>query len=178
MADFQPHFKAVVQHLPHLQQVLQLQPPPQVHQSSSSTPQPAVGSHRVWACNILHMLLLHNNPAIDKAIADAGLLPLVVAMALQYGHCSAVQCRAVEMLRSSLRSSVLELWQGLFTPGYGQQLQQSGSNNLLPPLHTALVESGGYDLVIMSYMVEMLLCGNALHMLTAGGCCLSGPGDM
>jgi len=139
---FQPHFKAVIQHMPELQQVLQLQASPKVHQSSSSTPQPAVGSHRVWACGILHMLLLHNNPVIDRAVAEAGVLPVVLAMALQHGHCSAVQCRAVEMLRSSLRSSVQDLWQGLFTAGYGQQLQRPGSSDLLPPLHEALVQIG------------------------------------
>lgn len=142
LADFQPHFKAVVQHLPQLQQVLQLRPAPKVHQSSSSTPQPTVGSHRVWACGILHMLLLHNNAVIDRAVAEAGLLPVVLAMAFHHGHCSAVQCRAVEMLRSSLRSSVLQLWQGLFTAGYGQQLQQPGSGELLPPLHEALAQIG------------------------------------
>lgn len=131
-----------MQHLPQLQQVLQLQPPAKVHQSSSSTPQPAVGSHRVWACGILHMLLLHNNTVIDKAVAEAGLLPAVLALAFQHGHCSAVQCRAVEMLRSSLRSGVEELWRGLFTAGYGQQLKQPGSEELLAPLHEALVQIG------------------------------------
>lgn len=128
--------------MPQLQQVLQLQAAPKVHQSSSTTPQPAVGSHRVWACGILHMLLLHNNPVIDRAVAEAGVLPVVLAMALQHGHCSAVQCRAVEMLRSSLRSSVQDLWKGLFTAGYGQQLQRPGSSDLLPPLHEALVQIG------------------------------------
>lgn len=142
LEDFQPHFKAVVQHLPQLQKILQLQPAPKIHQSSSSAPQPTVGSHRVWACGILHMMLLHNNSVIDKAVADAGLLPVVLAMAFEHGHCSAVQCRAVEMLRSSLRSSVPELWQGLFQAGYGQQLQQPGSSELLLPLHEALVQIG------------------------------------
>lgn len=144
--DFQPHFKAVVQHLPQLQQILQLQPAAKVHQSSSRSPQPTVGSHRVWACGILHMLLLHNNPIIDRAVAGAGLLAVVLAMAFQHGHCSAVQCRAVEMLRSSLRSSVQELWQGLFTAGYGQQLQQPGSSELLLPLHEALVQIGRWGM--------------------------------
>lgn len=144
LADFQPHFKAVVQHLPQLQQVLQLQPAPKVHQSSSSTPQPTVGSHRVWACGILHMLLLHNNTVIDRAVADAGLLPSVLALAFRHGHCSAVQCRAVEMLRSSLRSNVQELWQGLFSAGYGRELRQSGGSGeeLLLPLHEGLVQIG------------------------------------
>jgi hypothetical protein len=148
--DFQPHFKAVVQHLPQLQQILQLQPAAKVHQSSSRTPQPTVGSHRVWACGILHMLLLHSNPIIDRAVAGAGLLPVVLAMAFQHGHCSAVQCRAVEMLRSSLRSSVQELWQGLFTAGYGQQLQEPGSSELLLPLHEALVQIGRWGMACSS----------------------------
>jgi hypothetical protein len=142
LEDFQPHFKAVVQHLPQLQQILQLQPSAKVHQSSSTTPQPTVGSHRVWACGILHMLLLHNNVVIDRAIAVAGLLPTVLAMAFRHGHCSAMQCRAVEMLRSSLRSSAPQLWQGLFSAGFGQELQQPGSSEPLLPLHEALVQIG------------------------------------
>jgi hypothetical protein len=131
----------VIQHLPQLGQVLQLQPPAKVHQSSRE-PQPAVGSHRVWTSAILHMLLLHNNGVIDRAVADAGLLPAVVALALHHDRCSAVQCRAVEMLRCSLQSSVQELWRGLFTPGFGQQLQQPGSSELVQPLHEALVDLG------------------------------------
>lgn len=192
LEDFQPHFKAVVQHLPQLQQILQLQPSAKVHQSSSSTPQPTVGSHRVWACGILHMLLLHNNVVIDRAIADAGLLPTVLAMAFRHGHCSAVQCRAVEMLRSSLRSSVPQLWQGLFTAGYGQELQQPGGSELLLPLHEALVQIGkdglccGHTRMVCldcrmgneAVSVETYCCAQRLqHMgghtcLLPGGACL------
>ncbi|WIA16567.1 hypothetical protein OEZ85_013237 [Tetradesmus obliquus] len=140
LQDFRPHFRAVLEHLGLLQQVLQLQPEPQLTQSSSKAPQPAVGSHRVWACAILHMLLLHNNPVIDKAVCDAQLLPVAVALSLQHERCSAVQCRAAEMLRSSLLSSVPQLWQGLFTAGLGCGLQQAGSEQLLQPLHEALVQ--------------------------------------
>jgi hypothetical protein len=168
MDDFQPHFKAVVQHLPQLQQVLQLQPPPKVHQSSSSDPQPAVGSHRVWACGILHMLLLHNNIIIDRAVAEAKLLPTVMAMAFRHGHCSAIQCRAVEMLRSSLRSSIQELWLGLFQPAYGQQLQQPGSDELLPPLHEGLVQIG--EAMAVGMAVAPSSDGVGLYHVSSGLC--------
>jgi hypothetical protein len=39
MEDFQPHFRGVLEHLPLLAQVLQLEPDSQLHQSSSSKPQ-------------------------------------------------------------------------------------------------------------------------------------------
>jgi hypothetical protein len=142
LQDFRPHFRAVLENLSLLQQVLQLQPEPQLTQSSSKTPQPAVGSHRVWACAILHMLLLHNNLVIDRAVSDAQLLPAAVALSLAHERCSAVQCRAAEMLCSSLSSSVPELWQGLFTAGLGCGLKQAGSEQLLRPLHEALVQIG------------------------------------
>eukprot|EP00878_Enallax_costatus_P017219 GHUV01018079.1.p1 GENE.GHUV01018079.1~~GHUV01018079.1.p1 ORF type:complete len:276 (+),score=86.57 GHUV01018079.1:908-1735(+) len=139
LSDFPPHFQAVVARLEQLQQVLQLTPQPQINQYSSETPQPAVGSHRVWTCAILHMLLLHNNPIIDKAVHAAGLLPAAMALALQHERCSALQCRAVEMLRCSLASSVRDLWPGLFKAGYDRGLQQQ-SGEPTPPLQQSLMQ--------------------------------------
>jgi len=122
--------------------------------------QPAVGSHRVWACAILHMLLLHNNNIIDSAVHQEQLLPAAVLLALQHGHCSAVQCKVVEMVRSSLQSSLPDLWQGLFRVGFGQEVKwqqvfsssdgssggSSGNNSsgdqLIPALQECLVQLG------------------------------------
>jgi hypothetical protein len=159
LQDFRPHFRAVLENLALLQQVLQLQPEPQLTQSSSKTPQPAVGSHRVWACAILHMLLLHNNPVIDRAVSDAQLLPAAVALSLAHERCSAVQCRAAEMLRSSLSSSVPELWQGLFTAGLGCGLKQAGSEQLLQPLHEALVQIGECRAAVVAVVAVVLATG-------------------
>lgn len=107
--------------------------------------QPSVGSHRVWACAILHMLLLHNNPIIDKAVHEAKLLPAAIAMSLAHERCSSVQCRASEMLRSSLLSSVPEMWQGLFKQGFDCSIKQQGSEELVPPLHESLIQIGGWQ---------------------------------
>lgn len=72
LQDFRPHFRAVLEHLHLLQQVLQLAPEPQITQSSSRTPQ--VGwKYAMW--NMSHCAVLAGAAALAMvAVAAAAAL--------------------------------------------------------------------------------------------------------
>ncbi|KAF8065507.1 hypothetical protein HT031_003108 [Scenedesmus sp. PABB004] len=81
-------------------------------------------------------------PHHQAVLQHLGLLQQVLALTpqpqLTQSSASEAQCRAVEMLRCSLQSSVHELWRGLFLPGFGCGLAQRGGEPL-PPLHDELI---------------------------------------
>lgn len=109
------------------------------------------------------MLLLHNNPIIDKAVHAAGLLPAAVALALQHERCSALHCRVVEMLRCSLASSVEDLWRGLFRPGYARDMKQE-SGELMPRLQQSLMQIGEF---VCGLLGGLDICSEVLSGLQA-----------
>ncbi len=111
-------------------QVLQLEPPPVTTQYASG-PQPAVGSHRLWAADIVAQLLSLRNTAVTAALADTSLVPRVVAIALRHDKCSAVHARALQLVRTAVQHKLNGVWQPLFEPGFGAGLAGNGARR--PP---------------------------------------------
>ena len=99
--------------------------------------QPAVGSHRVWATEIVSMLLAPNHQAVDNLVASSKLVPTVLQISLAHPQCSALHTRALRILRSCCVSKVGQLYGPLFTPGLGAGLTLEGgalSGSLLQQL--------------------------------------------
>lgn len=112
-------------------------------QDQNGQPQPALGTHRLWAAEAVALLLLSAHASIDAAVADAGLLPQLVCLALQLDKANVLHCRVLRMLQCSLHSSVPRLWAALFEPaaaaGAAADGGADGSGQLL---HAALVALG------------------------------------
>jgi hypothetical protein len=99
-----------------------------------------VGSHRLWAADILVFLLLPSHSTLDRLVAQSQLLPRVAHLSLTHDTASTLHARMPQMLRNAMASRVPELWQPLLQPGLGLGLQLEGAP--CPPLHTWLVTLG------------------------------------
>jgi hypothetical protein len=147
LEGLRPHTRFAAGQLPLLRDVLGLEPPPVLVQFSKA-PQPALGTHRLWAADVLAVLLLAGHPGIDAAVADSGALPAVVALALKLDKCSLLHFRALQMVDCCLRSREARLWRGLFEPGMGAGVTSAaaggdGGDAPCAPLHEALAQIGG-----------------------------------
>ncbi|GLC44160.1 hypothetical protein PLESTB_000901600 [Pleodorina starrii] len=149
-----PHIKGCIMNLDTLGAILDLVPR-QVTMQYVTEPQPAVGSHRVWATEIVSMLLAPNHTAVDNLVAGSKLVPRVLALSLAHPMCSALHTRALRVLRSCCVSKVAALYGPLFTAGMGAgltagegseepcgSLQQQLADRASPSLG---VPSGGRD---------------------------------
>jgi hypothetical protein len=147
LAALRLHTRYATRQLALLVEVLALEPPPVLVQYAPG-PQPALGTHRLWAADVLAVLLLAGSPAVDAAVAASGALPAVVALALSLDKCSALHFRALQMVDCSLRSGEPALWRGLMEPGLGAGIAASaaggakGDKGLCAPLHEALAQIG------------------------------------
>lgn len=114
--------------------------------SYSSAPQPAVGSHRLWAGEVVALLLAANCSVIDRLVAAAKLLPRLLHLALHRPLCSALHTRALRALRAATTAKVDELMAPLFFAGWGAGLQGEGPAAGKPckPLHEMLADMGGW----------------------------------
>ncbi len=59
--------------------------------------QRALGTHRLWASEVLSLLLLPNNPTVDRCVSDLLLLPQLTALALALQCASVLQARVVQV---------------------------------------------------------------------------------
>lgn len=109
---------------------------------SPTLPQPAVGSHRVWATEIVSMLLAPNHQAVDNLVASCKLVPKVLAISLGHPLCSALHTRALRILRSCCVSKVAGLYGPLFTAGMGAGLTVGEGGELCPSLQQQLADRG------------------------------------
>ncbi|KXZ49929.1 hypothetical protein GPECTOR_19g380 [Gonium pectorale] len=116
-----PHIKGCIMNLEVLRSILDLVPR-RVTMQYTNEPQPAVGSHRVWATEIVSMLLAPNHAAVDNLVAGSKLVPRVFSLSLEHPMCSALHTRALRILRSCCVSKVAGLYGPLFTPGLGAGL--------------------------------------------------------
>ncbi|EFJ50595.1 hypothetical protein VOLCADRAFT_103810 [Volvox carteri f. nagariensis] len=116
-----PHIKGCIMNLDTLGTILDMVPR-QVTMQYVSEAQPAVGSHRVWATEIVSMLLAPNHTAVDNLVAASKLVPRVLALSLAHPMCSALHTRALRVLRSCCVSKVAALYGPLFTAGMGAGL--------------------------------------------------------
>ncbi|GBF90098.1 hypothetical protein Rsub_02806 [Raphidocelis subcapitata] len=139
-----PHTRFAAGQLRALMEVLALEPPPVAVQYSRE-PQPALGTHRLWAADVLAVLLLAGNAGVDAAVAESGALPAVLALALRLDKCSPLHFRALQMVDCCLRSPEPRLWRALFEPGMGAGVTAAaagcgggGGDAPCPPLHEAL----------------------------------------
>ncbi|MEW5298643.1 MAG: hypothetical protein WDW36_001738 [Sanguina aurantia] len=120
------HITGMLARLGVLRQVLELVPRPLAMQFSKESPRPAIGSHRVWAAEIVAMLLSPTNSDIDMAVAQSSLVQQVLHLALTHPNASALHVRALRILRSCCVSKVPELYTPLFTSGLGDFVQTEG----------------------------------------------------
>lgn len=132
--------------LPLLVRVLALEPR-RVSVQYAPSPQLALGTHRLWAADVLAVLLLAGNAAADAAIAAAGVLPAVVSLALSLDKASALHFRALQAVDCALRSREDRLWRALFEPGMGAGVTSAaaggdGGDAPCAPLHEALAAIG------------------------------------
>ncbi|GFR46461.1 hypothetical protein Agub_g8036 [Astrephomene gubernaculifera] len=119
-----PHIKGCIMHLDTLGAILDLVPR-KVMLQGETEPQLAVGSHRVWATEILSMLLAPNHTALDNLVAASQLVPKTLALCLAHPSCSALHTRALRILRCCCVSKVERLYGPLFTPGLGAGLKKT-----------------------------------------------------
>ena len=107
--------------------------------------QPAIGTHRVWACEVVALLLGPHNMVIDRLVAAAKLVPRVLHLAVQHPLCSAAHARAIRVLHSAMESSYAsDLMQPLMGEGWGGGLVDVGPKGALTsPLPEQLAERGG-----------------------------------
>eukprot|EP00198_Chlamydomonas_reinhardtii_P001751 XP_001691087.1 predicted protein [Chlamydomonas reinhardtii] len=126
-------------HLDVLAAILDLVPR-EVTMQYVSEPQPAVGSHRVWATEIVSMLLAPNHQAVDNLVASCKLVPKVLAISLGHPLCSALHTRALRILRSCCVSKVAGLYGPLFTAGMGAGLTVGEGGELCPSLQQQLAD--------------------------------------
>ena len=89
-------------------------------QDNHGQPQPALGTHRMWAAEAVALLLLPGQSTIDAALAASGLVVKLVALALTLDKANVLHTRVMRMLGCSLRSSTQELWGGLFASEAGR----------------------------------------------------------
>ncbi|KAG2452581.1 hypothetical protein HYH02_002818 [Chlamydomonas schloesseri] len=135
-----PHIKGCIMNLDVLGAILDLVPR-EVTMQYVSEPQPAVGSHRVWATEIVSMLLAPNHQAMDHLVAGSKLVPKVLAISLAHPLCSALHTRALRILRSCCVSKVGGLYGPLFTPGMGAGLMAAdGGSELCASLQQQLAD--------------------------------------
>ncbi|GLI58902.1 hypothetical protein VaNZ11_000684 [Volvox africanus] len=145
-----PHIKGCILNLDTLGSILDLVPR-QVTMQYVSEPQPAVGSHRVWATEIVSMLLAPNHMAVDNLVASSKLVPRVLALSLAHPICSALHTRVLRVLRSCCVSKVAALYGPLFTAGMGAGLTvDAGSEELCGSLQQQLAERASPSLGIPS----------------------------
>lgn len=144
MDGSRPHIKACLTQLHTLEDLVLLEPP-NVGVQYSTTPQPAVGSHRVCVAEVLALLLQAGNKVIDQLLAASKLPHHLLHLALRRPLASTLHARALRMLRAMLGSRVDALASALFTPGWGAALKAEGSaTDLCRPLPDMLVQLGGW----------------------------------
>ena len=66
-------------------------------------PQPAVGTHRAAAAELVSQLLRSECPSVAAVVAESGLLPRFTALAVSHPNCNALHCSVVRCLRHALR---------------------------------------------------------------------------
>ncbi|KAG2494535.1 hypothetical protein HYH03_007302 [Edaphochlamys debaryana] len=144
-----PHIKGCIMHLELLGAILDLVPR-QVTMQYVTEAQPAVGSHRVWATEIVSMLLAPNHQAVDNLVAGSKLVPRVLAISLAHPMCSALHTRALRILRSCCVSKVASLFSPLFTAGLGAGIKVDGGEALCGSLQEQLADRAGPSLGVPS----------------------------
>ncbi|MEY4258646.1 MAG: hypothetical protein RJA56_1547 [Pseudomonadota bacterium] len=123
MEGFKPHLKQALINLDTVDRVVRLAPADVPRQYSRDAPQPAVGSHRVWAAELVAELLGPNAPTLDQLVAACDLVPRVADLALSHDSCNSLANRLLAIVRSCLRSKVEALWRPLFEEGFGLDLR-------------------------------------------------------
>uniref|UniRef100_A0A7S0RKD5 Uncharacterized protein n=1 Tax=Chlamydomonas leiostraca TaxID=1034604 RepID=A0A7S0RKD5_9CHLO len=149
MDGSRPHIKACLNHLHTLEELVALEPRDVTVQYSSS-PQPAVGSHRVWTAEVIAALLSAGNKVIDGLLAASKLPQRLLHLALHRPLCSTLHTRALRMLRSMLSSKVEGLVTPLFLSGWGASLKAGGSDALCAPLPDLLIDRSAPALGVVS----------------------------
>ncbi|KAF5832702.1 hypothetical protein DUNSADRAFT_11346 [Dunaliella salina] len=131
------HAKACLSHLPDLQSAMDLSPPDVIVQFSPN-PQPAVGSHRVWASAVVALLLGRGYRSIDQSVSKTQLATQVLHLALQRPMCNALHTKALHVLHACVNSTEDALLAPLL-----QERPQDGTAPALPNLIEVLVDLGG-----------------------------------
>eukprot|EP00798_Chlamydomonas_sp_ICE-L_P011678 gene11678-34400_t len=78
--------------------------PRQITLQHATVPHNTLGSHRLWACDILSRLLAIGDEEIDKRLLHSKLLPRLLLLALQHPLSSGLHARAVKVLQCCLES--------------------------------------------------------------------------
>lgn len=151
--------------------------PPANVQDQDGRPQPSLGTHRLWAAEAVALLLLPTHASIDTAVADAGLLPRLVELALSLDKSNVLHCRVLRMLQCSLRSSVDRLWSVLLEPGCRVP---GAEDSALQPLQAQLIMAGectgGRHAACLSpsgsakQLVAAVVLPRSVHPLAARAC--------
>jgi hypothetical protein len=146
-------------------QVLQLEPPPVTTQFSDK-PLPAVGSHRLWAADIVVQLLSLRNTAMTSALSDTSLVPRVLALALRHDKCSAMHVRGMQLVKTAVLHRLNGVWQPLFEKGFGCGLLGAGEQPTAPRLpHVAQHHGSLHDVLWHAAVAswETISCSMKCH---------------
>jgi hypothetical protein len=150
-------------------QVLQLEPRPVTTQFSAKA-LPAVGSHRLWAADIVVQLLSLRNTAVTSALSDTSLVPRVLALALQHDKCSALHVRAMQLVKTAVVHKMNGVWQPLFETGFGCGLVGSGAQRAarsLQHLILACMQCTGTRCMQCTAVAELAMAASIWHHVGA-----------
>lgn len=98
-----PHMSCAIEQLGVLASILDLEPS-QVTFQNGSSPQPAVGTHRLAAAEIVSLLLSAHSSTVNDSVAISKLVIKIMGLAVMCSHCNAVQCTALRVLQSVVDS--------------------------------------------------------------------------
>lgn len=159
LADLKPFAAKSMQHLALVAQVYQVPGQARLTPFSRDNPTPALGLHRVAACELLAQLLRSEAPAIVREVArlgetqtatttgdlqkntrKGGLLSTAAWLALRHGGCSAAQGAVLRCAKSVLSDSIGEigLWQELLATSGDDDRKESLPNALARVLESAV----------------------------------------
>lgn len=69
-----------------------------------SASQPALGSHRVWAAEVVFVVLTAGDATLDKVVASCDLVPRVAALAFGSPTCNSIHSRLLAIVKRCLKS--------------------------------------------------------------------------